>query len=60
MPIPNRQKDESKKDFLSRCMSDDTMNKEYPDNKQRYAICQNQANKSESWIMAFIKYFMRK
>lgn len=39
MPIPKRRKDEDRTDFLSRCMGDSTMNKDYPDNKQRYAIC---------------------
>lgn len=45
MPIPQPNKDESKKDFVSRCMSNETMNKEYPDPTQRYAIC-NQQNKA--------------
>lgn len=39
MPIPNRQKKESKEAFISRCMGDGVMNKDYPDNSQRYAIC---------------------
>jgi hypothetical protein len=42
MPIPNRHKNESKKDFISRCMGDSIMNKEYPENNQRYAICMGQ------------------
>ena len=46
MPIPNRNKNESQKDFISRCMSNDTMNKEYPDESQRYAICMNQSKNS--------------
>lgn len=43
MPIPKRKPDEDKSDFLSRCMSDSTMNKEYPDNSQRYAVCNQSA-----------------
>lgn len=39
MPMPKPKKNEEKKDFLSRCMGDDVMNEDYPDNKQRYAIC---------------------
>lgn len=39
-PIPTRRKDERKKDFISRCMSDSTMISEYPDEKQRFAVCQ--------------------
>lgn len=43
MPIPNRNKDEKKDDFVSRCMSNETMKKEYPDETQRVAICIRQA-----------------
>ena len=43
MPIPKRRKNEDKADFLSRCMADPIMNKDYPDNAQRYAICQTSA-----------------
>lgn len=39
MPIPKRRKDEDRTDFLSRCMGDSVMNKDYPDNGQRYAVC---------------------
>ena len=39
MPIPKRRKDEDRTDFLSRCMGDPVMNKDYKDNSQRYAIC---------------------
>lgn len=46
MPIPQPNKDESKKDFVGRCMSNETMNKEYPENSQRYAICVNQTKAS--------------
>lgn len=40
MPIPNRTPEEEKSDFIARCMSDDIMMNEYPDVKQRLAICQ--------------------
>jgi len=39
MPLPSRNKDEDKNAFVSRCMSDDKMKSEYPDQKQRSAIC---------------------
>jgi len=39
MPLPKPHKKEVKKDWLDRCMGEDVMNSEYPDNKQRYAIC---------------------
>lgn len=46
MPLPTRKKDEDKDAFVSRCMSNDTIKKEYPDNKQRVAICIQQATAS--------------
>lgn len=39
MPLPKPKKDEGKADFLDRCMGDEAMEDEYPDNKQRYAVC---------------------
>jgi len=43
MPIPSPNKDEDRKSFMSRCMSDSKMNKEYPDQKQRTAVCMSKA-----------------
>jgi hypothetical protein len=43
MPLPTRNKDEDKDAFVSRCMSSETMKKEYPDEKQRVAVCIQQA-----------------
>lgn len=40
MPSPN--KGEKSDDFLARCMGDAVMNKDYPDNAQRYAVCNAQ------------------
>ena len=40
MPIPRPITDESRSDFLARCMNDTNM-QEY-DNQQRYAICLGQ------------------
>ena len=37
MPLPTKQPEEEKNAFTSRCMSDDMMKKEFPDNKQRVA-----------------------
>lgn len=45
MPIPKPRDGESKKDFKGRCMSDGVMVEEYPDTKQRNAICENQWRK---------------
>lgn len=46
MPIPKRRKDEKRQEFVSRCMGDDVMKKDYPDNKQRIAVCLGQTKSS--------------
>lgn len=46
MPIPSRKNQENMDKFITRCMGSDKMNEEYPDEKQRYAICQSKANAS--------------
>jgi hypothetical protein len=46
MPIPKRKKNEDKNTFVSRCMSNETMKKEYPDQQQRIAICIGQTKSS--------------
>jgi len=38
MPIPTPNTEESKEEFIERCMSDETMVEEY-DNDQRFAVC---------------------
>ena len=52
MPIPKAKENEDKSDFMSRCMGNSTMNKEYPDNKQRYAVCMSKATEDLSFIAA--------
>ena len=47
MPLPSPNDKEKTKDFVQRCMSDDTMKKEYPDGKQRTAVCYSKSNKLE-------------
>ena len=39
MPIPRPSAGESRERFMGRCMSSDTMRREYPDSNQRYAVC---------------------
>jgi hypothetical protein len=41
MPLPSPRKNEKKDDFLKRCMGDKTMNQDFPDQSQRYAVCNN-------------------
>jgi hypothetical protein len=59
MPIPDKNKNEDKNQFMSRCMSDSTMNKEYPDSGQRTAICMGKACEGLDYIEAgdFAYYF---
>lgn len=42
MPIPQKQPQENKQQFISRCMADDIMVMDYPDISQRIAICYEQ------------------
>ena len=46
MPIPKPNNNESEKEFLDRCMADETM-QEY-DESQRYAVCETQLEKKEN------------
>ena len=39
MPIPNPNETEKRSEYLNRCMADDTMVDEYPNQSQRFAIC---------------------
>lgn len=47
MPLPNKKNDESGDEFLSRCMADSVTNREYPNPKQRYAVCQSLKERAE-------------
>lgn len=47
MPLPSPRKKEEQDKFISRCMGDDTMNKDFPDQKQRAAVCYRQYRKAK-------------
>jgi len=51
MPIPKPRSGESEKDFISRCMGDDVMVSEFPDAKQRAAVCYSQWRRKEDESM---------
>lgn len=51
MPIPNPSEKENKQSFVQRCMSDDIMKKEYPDSKQRVAICLGKTKQTKGTLM---------
>lgn len=52
MPIPSKQKDENPDQFLARCVGDKQMNKEYPDQDQRVAVCMSKACEGMTHIEA--------
>jgi hypothetical protein len=39
MPLPKPKDDETQKQWIDRCMSNEAMKKEFPDNDQRLAVC---------------------
>jgi hypothetical protein len=51
MPIPSKKPDEDRQKFISRCMSNETMKKEYPESGQRIAVCLSQTKKSKSSLI---------
>jgi len=50
MPIPSKKTNEENNTYISRCMGNETMKKEYPDQKQRIAVCIGQTKKTKSSI----------
>ena len=59
MPIPKPSPGEPGDDFLARCMGDETMVSEYPDQDQRYAICQGQLTQAKDERLARIKKMLK-
>lgn len=39
MPLPKPNQSENQTEFMNRCMSDETMKSEYPNDQQRLAVC---------------------
>lgn len=42
MPLYKNKKNQGEKEFISSCMSDSTMTKEFKNNEQRLAVCYTQ------------------
>ncbi len=42
MPLPRPSKNEKQDEFISRCAGDTMMNKDFPETKQRVAVCYSQ------------------
>jgi signal peptide peptidase SppA len=54
MPMPTPGPTEDKNTFISRCMGDDTMNRDFPDQDQRAAVCNRQwddKDKPKAWLL---------
>ena len=47
MPLPTPKKQQSKSEFVSSCMSDSTMLKEFTNQSQRAAVCYSQYDKAK-------------
>jgi hypothetical protein len=43
MPLPKRGEKETREQFMSRCMSDETVQKDFPNQDQRVAVCMSNA-----------------
>jgi len=58
MPLPTPKDGQDKNEWMQFCMSNETMKQEYPDTKQRIAICYSQwrnKNKSDDEITKCVK-----
>lgn len=51
MPIPKQNENEDNQKFIARCVSNETMKKEYPNNQQRIAICLGQNKKNKATLI---------
>ncbi|MHA1383233.1 MAG: DUF6582 domain-containing protein [Candidatus Helarchaeota archaeon] len=51
MPLPIPHKGEEQNKFISRCMSDETMKREFPDQKQRTAVCYSQWRRNKHFTV---------
>jgi hypothetical protein len=47
MPLPMPNEGESEQDFISRCMGNETMNEDFPEQEQRSAVCYRQWRESK-------------
>lgn len=56
MPIPTPRDDEDESEFIDRCMADEVMNEDFPDESQRRAVCQSQWDKKDQAMIKQSKY----
>jgi len=51
MPVPSPNPNEDKQKFTQRCMSNETMKKEYSNTQQRLAVCLGQTRKKKASLL---------
>jgi hypothetical protein len=56
MPLVKPKNKEKKSDFVSRCIGDTTTNKDFPDQKQRIAVCYSQWEQSKKEASAHVEF----
>jgi hypothetical protein len=57
MPLPSRKDDETRENFMGRCVTNEDVSKEFPDRKQRIAVCLTKAvDGLEPMAAADLKY----
>ncbi len=49
MPLPTPKPGEDQSAFISRCMANPTARSDFPDQKQRAAVCHSQFRKKSMW-----------
>ena len=52
--MPSPRKGEKKKDFVSRCMSDEEAKRDFPESKQRVAFCNSKFEQSKGQLAELI------
>lgn len=57
MPLPSPKEGESQNDFVSQCMSNPTMKKDFPKKKQRLAVCHSQFKRKKEGTVMELKQF---
>ena len=57
MPLPKPTSTETPQEFLDRCMADSKTNEEFPDNDQRFAVCNGQLKKRDIELLEVLKAY---
>lgn len=56
MPLPTPNDREKKSDFVSRCMSSETIKKDFKDNDQKLAVCYRQFEEAKDKSKASVEF----